>query len=81
MRIQREQAEQRTIERDKAQLENKRLLGIIAEGSKNLQLLQLQKEELLKENRELKTGKQQIASSDQASKSELFLLREKCQAY
>jgi chromosome segregation ATPase len=81
VKILREQGEQRTIERDKAQLENKKLLTIINEGSKNHQLLQLQKEELMKENRELKTGKQQIASSDQAAKSELFLLREKNQAY
>jgi len=48
---------------------------VIAEGSKNLQVMQLQKEELMKENRELKTGKQAIYSSDAASKSELFLLR------
>lgn len=50
-------------------MENKKLLNIISEGGKNLQALQLQKEELMKENRELKTGKQQIASSDQANKS------------
>jgi hypothetical protein len=29
----------------------------------------------MKENRDLKVGKQQIASSDNASKSELFLLK------
>jgi hypothetical protein len=34
----------------------------------------------MKEVRELKTGKQQIASSDQNARSELFLLREKVQA-
>ena len=62
-------------------MEAKKLMAIIAEGSKQQQLLQLQKEELMKENRELKTGKQQIATSDQAAKSELFLLREKNQAY
>lgn len=35
----------------------------------------------MKKNRELSTGKQQIASSDYAAKSELFLLKEKNQAY
>lgn len=62
-------------------MENKKLHTIISEGNKNLQIVQFQKEELMKENRELKSGKQQIASSDYAAKSELFLLKEKNQSY
>ena len=50
-------------------VENKKLHTIISEGNKNLQVVQFQKEELMKENRELKSGKQQIASSDYAAKS------------
>lgn len=69
VKILREQGEQRTIERDKALVENKKLHTIISEGNKNLQVVQFQKEELMKENRELKSGKQQIASSDYAAKS------------
>lgn len=44
LKIVREQAEQKTIERDRALVENKKLQTIIAEGSKNLQIVQFQKE-------------------------------------
>lgn len=80
MKVLKSQAEQRTIERDKAQMDVKKLQGIIAEGSRNIQSLQLQKEELMKENRELRSGKQILTSADSNAKSEIFVLREKVQA-
>lgn len=48
LKVIKNQAEERAIERDKAQIENKKFQTIIAEGSRNLQALQLQKEELMK---------------------------------
>lgn len=80
LKVLKSQAEQRTIERDKAQMDVKKLQGIIAEGSRNIQSLQLQKEELMKENRELRSGKQILTSADSNAKSEIFVLREKVQA-
>lgn len=51
VQVLREEAESAASEREKKVLENKKLQLVIGEGSKNLQIMQLQKEELMKENR------------------------------
>lgn len=56
-------------------MEARKLQGIIAEGSRNIQSLQLQKEELMKENRELRNGRQMLTSADSMAKSEIFVMR------
>lgn len=78
--IMKNQIKERVIEKDKAQMEVRKLQGIIAEGSRNLQTLQLQKEELMKENRELRSGKQILTSADSMTKNDLFVLKERLQA-
>ena len=62
-------AQEKAIDADRTHAENRKLQMIIGEGSKNLEALQIQKEELMRENSELKTGKHQLTSADYQAKS------------
>lgn len=62
-------------EREKQTIEIKKLQTIISEGNKNLQINQLQKEELMRENRELKSTKDTMMSSDYSYKNEMLIYK------